>query len=109
MSDNDLIFDDYISEFNGNIPFDSETCPVYGVKISDSVAVANSPFVELFSSASVEAIETIARLLENQKIHYRIYKEADNSTVKEVRYIYRVVVMIKDLEIAKKITTSQKH
>lgn len=103
MPEDDLNFDDYFSEFNNTVPFDSEICPVCGVKISDSISVTNSPFVELLSSTNEKEIESLANGFSNHKIEFRIYKEIDKSILSEVCYIYRIVVMIKDLEEAKKV------
>lgn len=103
MTEIDINFEDYLSEFNGTVPFDSEICPVCGIKISDSITVSNSPFVDLFSSANEKEIESVSYQLSNYKIEFRIYKEIDKSNLSEVRYIYRIVVMIKDMEAAKKV------
>lgn len=103
MPENEVNFDDYLTEFNDTVPFDSEICPVCGVRVSDSISVTNSPFVDLFSSANEKEIESVSYQLSNYKIEFRIYKEIDKSILSEVRYIFRIVVMIKDLEAAKKV------
>jgi len=40
-------FEDYLSEFNSNPQFDSETCRICGVSLSDSLSVNRVPLVEL--------------------------------------------------------------
>lgn len=48
MLDTDLEeFADYISEFNSVPQFDSETCPICGINLSDNLSVNKIPLVEL--------------------------------------------------------------
>ena len=48
MLDADLSeFEDYLSEFNSVPQFDSETCRICGVSLSDSLSVNRVPLVEL--------------------------------------------------------------
>jgi len=48
MIDTDLSeFEDYLSEFNSIPKFDSETCRICGVNLSDSLSVNRIPLVEL--------------------------------------------------------------
>jgi len=48
MIDTDLSeFEDYLSEFNSIPKFDSETCRICGVNLSDSSSVNTIPLVEL--------------------------------------------------------------
>ena len=48
MLDADLKeFEDYISEFNSVPQFDSETCPICGISLSDNLSVNQIPLVEL--------------------------------------------------------------
>jgi hypothetical protein len=47
-------FDDYLSEFNSVLQFDSETCPVCGITLSDNISVNKIPLIELqFENESV--------------------------------------------------------
>lgn len=48
MLDADLEeFADYISEFNSIPQFDSETCPICGINLSDNLSVNKIPLIEL--------------------------------------------------------------
>lgn len=48
MLDADLTeFEDYLSEFNSVPQFDSETCRICGVSLSDSLSVNQIPLLEL--------------------------------------------------------------
>ena len=48
MLDADLKeFEDYISEFNSVPQFDSETCPICGISLSDNLSVNQIPMIEL--------------------------------------------------------------
>ena len=40
-------FEDYFSEFNSVPQFDSETCPICGITLSDNISVNKIPLVEL--------------------------------------------------------------
>jgi len=48
MLDADLNeFEDYLSEFNSVPQFDSETCRICGINLSDSLSVNRVPLIEL--------------------------------------------------------------
>ena len=48
MLDTDLKeFEDYLSEFNSIPLFDSETCPICGISLSDNLSVNQIPLIEL--------------------------------------------------------------
>lgn len=48
MLDADLKeFEDYLSEFNAVPQFDSETCPICGITLSDNISVNKIPLIEL--------------------------------------------------------------
>jgi len=48
MLDADLKeFEDYLSEFNSIPLFDSETCPICGISLSDNLSVNQIPLIEL--------------------------------------------------------------
>jgi hypothetical protein len=40
-------FEDYFSEFDSVPQFDSETCPICGITLSDNISVNKVPLVEL--------------------------------------------------------------
>jgi len=48
MLDADLKeFEDYLSEFNSVPQFDTETCPICGISLSDNLSVNQIPLIEL--------------------------------------------------------------
>ena len=48
MLDTDLSeFEDYLSEFNSIPLFDSESCPICGISLSDNLSVNRVPLIEL--------------------------------------------------------------
>ncbi|MDZ7623365.1 MAG: hypothetical protein U5J96_02820 [Ignavibacteriaceae bacterium] len=55
MLDADLNeFEDYLSEFNSVPQFDSETCKICGISLSDSLSVNRVPLIELqFENESI--------------------------------------------------------
>ena len=57
MSDNELNeFEDYLSEFNSIPLFDSESCPICGISLSDNLSVNRVPLIELqFENEGVAA------------------------------------------------------
>lgn len=57
MLDTDLNeFEDYLSEFNSIPLFDSESCPICGISLSDKLSVNNVPLIELhFENAGIAA------------------------------------------------------
>ena len=56
-------FAEYLKEFDDNLIFDSETCPICGVNLSDSISVNPIPLIELkfenekFASEAIRKIE----------------------------------------------------
>lgn len=96
-------FEDYLSEFKTPILFDSETCPVCGIKVSDTLSVSNSPYVDLIQISEEEEEEEVNSLCEEfikNKIEFKVYKEIDNSSLESIKYRFRIVVMMKDLDKA---------
>lgn len=66
MTDSELAkeFEDYFSEFDSIPQFDSETCRICGVSLSDSLSVNRIPLIELqFENESV-AVKAISMLEE---------------------------------------------
>jgi hypothetical protein len=100
MEHSDQNLEDYLSEFEKLIPFDSETCPKCGIKISDTVSVKNSPFVEVLRTSSEDTLHKLCTILENNNIDFKVYKEIDSTSLEQIRYNYRFMVMMLDLEKA---------
>ena len=66
MPDSDLSkeFEDYLSEFDSIPQFDSETCRICGVSLSDSLSVNRVPLIELQfenESVAVKAINILEK------------------------------------------------
>lgn len=57
-------FEDYLSEFNSSISFDSETCPVCGINPAENIAVTKILFVEIKFDNEVVAEKAILKLEE---------------------------------------------
>lgn len=93
-------FEDYLSEFKTPILFDSETCPVCGIKVSDTLSVSNSPYVDLIRVSEEEAINSLCEKFVKNKIEFKVYKEIDNSSLESIKYKFRIVVMMKDFDKA---------
>lgn len=98
MEHSDQNLEDYLTEFEKLIPFDSETCPKCGIKISDTVSVKNSPFVEVLSTSSEGTLHTLYTILESNNIDFKVYKEIDSTSFEQIRYNYRFMVTMQDLE-----------
>ena len=68
MIDTDLSeFEDYLSEFNSIPKFDSETCRICGVNLSDSLSVNKVPLVELQFDNETVALKAV-NILEEKGI-----------------------------------------
>lgn len=72
MLDSDLSkeFEDYFSEFESIPQFDSETCRICGVSLSDSLSVNRVPLIELQFENEDVAIKAI-NILEEKGIKSR--------------------------------------
>lgn len=78
MVDTDLSeFEDYLSEFNSIPQFDSETCRICGVNLSNSLSVNKVPLVELQFENETVAVRAV-NILEEKGI-----KSKQSSTGKE--------------------------
>jgi hypothetical protein len=60
-------FEDYLSEFNSIPKFDSETCRICGVNLSDSLSVNKVPLVELQFDNETVALKAV-NILEEKGI-----------------------------------------
>lgn len=100
MENNTDNFEDYLSEFNEAFHFDSEICPKCGLKMSDSISVTNSPYIDLMNTYDEKIAELVCTNLKNNKIDFLIYKEIDKSCLESIKYIFRIEVRIKDLDAA---------
>ncbi len=88
-------FEDYLSEFNSIPQFDSETCRICGISLSDSLSFNRVPLVELqFENASIA--EQAINMLEAKGI-----KSKQSSAAKE-----KILIPEGRLEDAKSILKS---
>lgn len=101
-------FEDYLAEFDSSIAFDSEICPVCGIKISDNINIDNSPFV-LYKSVDDEAkLQNILETITALNSPFKIEKRLDNNTRDNIHYIFDVLIPIKYLEQAKDVNPINK-
>lgn len=100
MDESEQIFDDYLSEFNKLVPFDSETCPVCGIKISDEVSVSNSPFVDLIMVNEEKTVNSICEILSEHKIEFKVLKELNNTSDEAIKFKFRITVLMCNVEAA---------
>lgn len=94
-------FEDYLAEFDSSISFDSEICPVCGIKVSDNINIGNSPFVVYKSVDDETELKNIIETLTALNSPYRIEKRLDNKSKDNIHYIFDVLIPIKYLEQAK--------
>jgi hypothetical protein len=57
-------FSDYLEEFEDNLIFDSETCPVCGVNLSGNISIHPIPLIELKFENEKYASEAIKKIEE---------------------------------------------
>lgn len=96
-------FEDYLEEFKDHIQFDSESCPVCGVKVSDSVSYSNSPYVEFTTVNDEILLNELVAHLNDCMIPFKVEKSLDNSILAEVKYLFKITIPFNCLEEATKI------
>ena len=97
MPDTDLKdFKDYLAEFETSVHFDSETCPICGINLSDNISVNQIPLIELqFENETVASRAT--SMLEEKGI-----KSIKSSSGKE-----KILIPEEKLDEAKSILKSE--
>ncbi|HSL89771.1 MAG TPA: hypothetical protein VK870_10740 [Ignavibacteriaceae bacterium] len=103
MNNDKNIYEDYLSEFDESISFDSETCPVCGIKVSDTILVSNSPYIDLLKADSESTADLVYKKFENNNLDYKVYKEIDTTCLDSIKYQFRIVVAMKDIYQANKL------
>ena len=63
-------FENYLSEFNSSISFDSETCPVCGINPAENIAITKMPLVEIKFENETSAEKAIV-ILEEKGIKFK--------------------------------------
>jgi len=103
MNDDKDIYDDYLSEFDESILFDSEICRVCGIKVSDTILLSNSPYIDLLKTDSESTADLVCKKFESNNLDYKAYKEIDNTCLDSIKYQFRIVVTMKDIYQANKL------
>ena len=105
ISDNDDLseFADYLTEFDSFLVFDNETCPVCGVKVSDSLSLDKSPFVKYKSLEEEDKIKDVTNELDLRCIPYKIEKRLDTEKNERIVYLYDILIPLNCLSYLNKI------
>jgi hypothetical protein len=101
-------FPDYLREFENIVKFDSETCPICGVNLSDSISIDNSPYVNVISTEEKSKLEKIVTVLRDSNIKFKVEERLDNTILEKISYVYDLFIPIKDCEAFHKILESVK-
>ena len=96
-------FADYLAEFESTIGFDAETCPVCGVKISDSLSTENSPFVHYKCLEKEDEIFVMTKELDLKCIPFKVEKRLNPELSDKIVYLYDVLIPLKCLPYLEKI------
>jgi hypothetical protein len=96
-------FSDYLAEFDSIINFDSETCPICGVDISNSISIQQSPLVLYKSLNNETELFSLKQKLESKSITFKIEKRLNTEYLDKINYIYDIMVPIKHLTELQKI------
>jgi hypothetical protein len=100
---NQEVFSDYLAEFDTIINFDSETCPICGVGISNSLSYQKSPLVLYKSQINESELSTIKQKLESKSITFIIEKRLNSESLEKINYLYDIRIPIKHLTELQKI------
>ena len=96
-------FNDYISEFDSIINFDSENCPICGIEIPENVSTPNSTFI-LYKSPKTESdLQSLIKELSEKEIPSKIIKRLNTEKIDEISYVFDVMIPLKYLSLLEKI------
>lgn len=98
LSDDLSEFSDYLNQFDDTINFDSETCPICGVNLSDSITVNSSPFIKILTIEEKDELEIFVSRLNNEQIKFKVVERLNEKVFSEISYVYDVFITIKDCE-----------
>lgn len=87
-------FNDYLTEFDSILKFDSETCPVCGVNISNSLSIQKPPLVLYKSLTNESDLLSIKQQLDLKCIEFKVEKRLNSESLEEIKYYYDVFVPI---------------
>jgi hypothetical protein len=85
-------FEDYLAEFDSIISFDSETCSVCGLNVSDNIIVQKPPFVKYKICADENELVDTIKNLECKSISFKVEKQIDTSIIAEIKYKYLIFI-----------------
>lgn len=95
--DNDDLseFADYLAEFDAIIGFDSEICPVCGIKLSEDLSVRQySSFIEYKQLTNETEVLKLIDNLSSKNIPYKIEKQLDTKDLNVISYNFSVLIPI---------------
>lgn len=92
-------FEDYLSEFDSILNFDSESCPVCGIKVSDNLSIEQLRFVQYKILSKESEVYDCTRELENKKIPFKVTKSLDAKVIEQISYCFEVLIPLKCLQL----------
>jgi hypothetical protein len=96
-------FSDYLSEFDNVINYDSETCPICGVNLSDSLAIQKSPYVVYKSFKKESELVPLTEKLQSMNIPFKVEKKLNSEVISSIEYLIDVLIPLRILnELEKK-------
>lgn len=98
-------FEDYLSEFDSILNFDSESCPVCGIKVSDNLSIEQLRFVEYKILFKESEVFDCTRELENKNIPFKVTKRLDSEVIEQISYCFEVLIPLKCLQLLKNLNT----
>jgi len=95
-------FEDYLAEFDSLLSFDSETCPVCGVNVSNDLIIQKSPFVQYKICNDENELNSVAKILESNNIVFKVEKQIDTSVFDKIKYNYIIFIPLNCLCLLQK-------
>lgn len=83
---------EYLSEFDDLILFDSEECSVCGIKISEFLSTEHSPLIEVLTTKSSLFLNAVCNELKLNDIQFKVLEFADLEIVDSSANSYKVSV-----------------
>lgn len=100
QSEDDLTgFEDYLAEFDTILNFDSESCPVCGIKVSDNLSIDQLLFVQYKILSKESEVYDCTRELENKCIPFKVTKRLDSEVTEQINYCFEVLIPLKCLQL----------
>jgi hypothetical protein len=92
-------FEDYLAEFDSILNFDSESCPVCGIKVSDNLSIGQLRFVQYKILYIESEVFDCTRDLENKGIPFKVTKRLDAEMIEQINYCFEVMIPLKYLQL----------